>query len=105
MAPPTSQPVLAERPDHDQPPDRGRKNWNRGLPSVQLCAPPPPGSENKRVPHMPRLSTAVIRHAIEPCLREIGGDASGVDAIALDADSVLRCFFSAGPYAATPVAR
>lgn len=54
---------------------------------------------------MPRLSSAAIRHAIEPCLREIGGDASGVDAIALDADSVLRCFFSAGPYAATPVAR
>lgn len=54
---------------------------------------------------MPCLSTSVVRHAIEPCLREIGGDAAGGNAIALDADSVLRCFFSAGPYAATPVAR
>lgn len=45
----------------------------------------------------PCLSADVIRHAIEPRVREMGGDAAAVDAIALDAAWAMVCFFSANP--------
>jgi len=46
---------------------------------------------------MPCLSTDVVRHAIEPRVREIGGDGAAVEAIALDAAWALICFYSATP--------
>lgn len=54
------------------------------------------------MPQMPCLSTDVIRHAIEPRVRGMGGDDAAVDAIALDAAWALLCFFSAAPTPSPP---